>query len=231
MIRVVIAGGSALMREGLAHILRENPSIALSAEARNGYEVITLVGIRKFDVLLLDPLIAGVSGIELIRWLKSKVPQMCILVFSTQSDDPNAIPTIRAGARGFLDKSTTIEQLYTAIYSIAAGRHYVSESVYESLALQAAPAEVRSPHTLLSEREYSVFKALVAGRTNTQIAVELAISVKTVSTHKVRIMEKMGMTTMPELVQYAIREQLLPTVIPSVPSSASIQPANPENID
>jgi DNA-binding NarL/FixJ family response regulator len=209
MIRVVIADGHALLREGLEHILRDSRTIAVVGEACNGYEALTRSRTGGFDVLVLEMSLPGRGGIELIRQLKHEAPSIPILVLTLHEVEQYAAAAFRAGASGFLNKSTSSEQLIAAIHRVASGRPFVNPAVAEQLAFNVQPKDPQLPHIALSEREGEVFTCLLAGDSVKEIAARMGISIKTVSTHKVRMMEKMGLSTVSQLVQYAVQHRLL----------------------
>ena len=209
MIRVVVADDHTLMREGLKRILEDAEDITVVGEAIDGFE--TLVQARRgdFDLLLLDMSMPGKSGVELIRQVKETAPKMPILVLTMHEEEQYAVRAIRAGARGYMTKESAGTQLLTAIRKVAAGRPYISMAVAEQLAIDAMPAHERLPHKDLSNREFEVFSMLVMGKSITEIADALHLSVKTVSTHKTRILQKMALNSLAELVQYAVAYRLL----------------------
>ena len=183
--------------------------MTVAGEAGSGSEVLAQVRERDYDVLVLDMSMPGRSGIELIKQLKAEKPKMRILVLSMHSEAQYAVRAVKAGASGYLTKDSAADQLVAAIRRIAAGGAFVSPETAERLALDFDRPADAPPHTLLSDREFQVFRLIVSGRSVTQIANDLALSVKTVSTHKTRVMEKMGLANQTELIQYAIRHQLL----------------------
>jgi DNA-binding NarL/FixJ family response regulator len=209
MIRVVIADDHTLMREGLQRILEGAPDIVVVGEAVDGFETITLARRGGFDLLLLDMSMPGKSGVELIRQVKEVMPKLPILVLTMHEEEQYAVRAIRAGARGYLTKESAGAQLLCAIRKVAAGRPYISMAVAEQLAIDAMPATDNLPHKELSNREYEVFTMLVIGKSITEIAAALHLSVKTVSTHKTRILQKMALKSLAELVQYAVAYRLL----------------------
>lgn len=209
MIRVLLADDHAIVRAGLKEILADTGDMTVAGEAGSGPEVLALVRARDFDVLVLDMSMPGRSGIELIKQLKSEKPKMRILVLSMHSEAQYAVRSVKAGASGYLTKDSAADQLVAAIRRIAAGGAFLSPETAERLALDFDRPADAPPHTLLSDREFQVFRLIVSGRSVTRIANDLALSVKTVSTHKTRIMEKMGLANQTELIQYAIRHKLL----------------------
>jgi DNA-binding NarL/FixJ family response regulator len=209
MIRVVIADDHTLVREGLKQLLRAAGGIDVIGEARDGHDVLKIVRESDFDVLLLDMSMPGKSGIELIKQVKSEKPRLRILVLSMHQEHQYAVRAIKSGASGYLTKDSASTQLVSAIEKVAGGGAFISAEVAEQLALSAMPQSEGLPHTTLSDREYQVFRMLVSGQAVTAIAEELNLSVKTVSTHKARLMEKMGIDNQAELVRYAIRHRLV----------------------
>lgn len=209
MIRVVIADDHTIVREGLKQLLTAASDLSVAGEARNGQEVLQRVREDDFDVLLLDMSMPGKSGIELIKQVHNEKPKLRILVLSMHEEEQYAVRALKAGAAGYLTKESASAQLVAAIRKVAAGGVFISSAVGEQLALGAMAQTVGPPHTALSDREYQVFEMLVRGTTITDIADRLNLSVKTVSTHKARIMQKMSMTNQAELIRYAIGHRLV----------------------
>jgi DNA-binding NarL/FixJ family response regulator len=208
MIRVVIADDHTIVREGLKQLL-SGPDFNIVGEARDGLEVIQCVRDLDFDVLLLDMSMPKKSGIELIKQVKSEKPKLRVLVLTMHEEQQYAIRAIKAGASGYLTKESATTQLISAIRKVAAGGAFISAAVAEQLALGAMPQAEGALHSTLSDREYQVFQLIVAGKSVTDIAEQLNLSIKTVSTHKARLMEKMGMTNQSELIRYAITHRLV----------------------
>jgi DNA-binding NarL/FixJ family response regulator len=209
MIRVVIADDHTIVREGLRQLLQASSEFEVVSEARDGHEVMQRVRELDFDVLLLDMSMPGKSGMELIKQVKSERPKLRILVLSMHQEHQYAVRAIKAGASGYLTKESASSQLAAAIRKVAGGGAFISAEVAEQLALGAMPQAEGAPHTSLSDREYQVFRMLVAGKTVSEIGEQLNLSVKTVSTHKMRLMEKMGMANQTELIHYAIKHRLI----------------------
>lgn len=209
MIRIVIADDHTIMREGLKRILQEVEDIEVVGEAVDGFEVLATVRKAGFDLLLMDLSMPGRSGVDLIRQIKDEAPKLPILVLTMHEEEQYAVRAIRAGASGYLTKESAGTQLVTAIRKVASGRPFISLEVAEQLAIDAMPARHELPHKDLSDREFEVFNLLVSGKSITEIAVMLHLSVKTVSTHKTRILLKMDSNSLAELVQYAIAHGLL----------------------
>lgn len=209
MIRVVIADDHTIMREGLKRILLGIEEIEVVGEAADGFEVLTLVRNGGFHVLLMDLSMPGRSGVDLIRQIKDESPKLAILVLTMHEEEQYAVRAIRAGALGYLTKESAGTKLVSAIRRVAAGRPFISMEVAEQLAINAMPANIELPHKALSDREFEVFNLLVTGKSITEIAESLHLSAKTVSTHKTRILQKMGSHSLAELVQYAVAHSLL----------------------
>ena len=209
MVRVVIADDHTIVREGLKQLLLAAGSIEVAGEARDGFEVLKLAREKEFDVLLLDLSMPGKSGMDLIKQVKSERPRVRILVLSMHQEHQYAVRAIKAGASGYLTKDSASAQLVSAIEKVAGGGAFISAEVAEQLALGAMPQTEGPPHASLSDREYQVFRMLVSGKAVSEIASELNLSVKTVSTHKARLMEKMGIDNPAELVRYALKHRLV----------------------
>jgi len=209
MIRVLLADDHAIVRAGLKEILADTGDIEVTGEAANGQEVLARVFTQDFDVAVLDMSMPGRNGIELIKLVKAEKPKLRILVLSMHSEEQYAVRALKAGASGYLTKESAADQLVAAIRRIAAGGAYVTPETAERLALGAAPRAVAAAHTLLSDREFQVFRMIARGVSVSQIARELSLSVKTISTHKTRILEKVGLANQAELIRYALEHHLL----------------------
>jgi DNA-binding NarL/FixJ family response regulator len=208
-IRVVIADDHALMREGLRRILATDPAFVVAGEAKDGHEALAAVRAGGFDVLLLDLSMPGRSGIELVRQVKAERPQLQVLVLSMHDEQQFAERAIRAGASGYLTKDTAATQLVAALHKIASGGLFITPAVAEALAMRLQGPVDELPHKRLSDREHEVFLLLAAGGSLTDIAQRLHLSVKTVSTHKTHIFEKLKLGSLAELVRYALAHGLL----------------------
>ena len=209
MIRVLIADDHTIVRDGLRHLLVAAGDIDVRAEARNGLEVIEHVRKTAFDVLLTDMSMPGTSGIELIRQVHAERPKLRILVLSMHEEHQYAVRAIRAGASGYLTKESATLQLVEAIRRVAAGGAFISAEVAQQLALGAMPNATGPLHECLSDREFQIFMLIAGGVSVSDIAAQLFLSVKTVSTHKSNIFQKMRITTQTELIRYALTHRLL----------------------
>ena len=208
MIRVVIADDHTIVREGLKQLLHASSDLEVVGEARDGYEVLQRVRESEFDVLLLDMSMPGKSGMDLIKQVKNERPRLRVLVLSMHQEQQYAVRAIKAGASGYLTKQSASTQLVSAIRKVAAGGAFITPEVGEQLALGAMPKAEGPPHASLSDREFQVFRLLVSGKAVSEIAGQLNLSVKTVSTHKTRLMEKMGISNQAGLIRYAMRHGL-----------------------
>jgi two-component system invasion response regulator UvrY len=209
MIRILIADDHAIVRSGLKQLLSEQVDFLVAGEAANGLEALAQLREQSFDVLLMDMSMPGRSGIELIKQVKTEKPKLAILVLSMHKEEQYAVRALKAGARGYLTKEGAPEQLVAAIRKVACGGVFISAGVAERLALELGENHDATPHALLSDREFQIFRMIASGITIGSIADELSLSVKTVSTHKTRILQKMQMTSSAELIYYAIRHQLI----------------------
>jgi DNA-binding NarL/FixJ family response regulator len=208
VIRVVLADDHTIVREGLKHILAAAPDLEVHGEATDGHEVMQRVRELAFDVLVLDLSMPGKSGMELIKQVKAERPALRIIVLSMHQEQQYAVRAIRAGASGYLTKETASAELVSAIRKVAGGGAYISAEVAERLAHEAHGEAKRAPHESLSDREFEVLQLLVAGVSLTDIGDRLNLSVKTVSTHKARLMQKMDISNQADLVRYAIAHNL-----------------------
>jgi DNA-binding NarL/FixJ family response regulator len=209
MIRVLLADDHAIVRTGLKEILEGTGDIRVAAEAGSGDEALARVRDTEFDVLVLDLSMPGRSGIELIKQIKSERSKLRVLVLSMHSEAQYAVRALKAGASGYLTKEGAADELVAAIRRIAAGGAFVSPETAERLARGLIEPQDTLPHTRLSDREFQVFQAIVAGKSVSEIAKQLSLSIKTVSTHKSNLLEKMGIDNQAELVRYAVRHKLI----------------------
>jgi DNA-binding NarL/FixJ family response regulator len=207
-IRVLIADDHAIVREGLKQIIKLQSAIECAAEASCGEQVLRLLREQDFDLLLLDMTMQGLSGVELIRQVRSLRPALPILILSMHDVAQLALHAIKAGANGYITKGSEPEKIFDAIGRVARGGRYIDPHLSEELTFESAAERPDAPHTLLSLREFEVFRLLAAGHGNQEIAHLLAISEKTVSTYKTRILDKMGMRGVAELVRYAVERDL-----------------------
>ena len=208
-IEVLVADDHPVIRRGLKTILADTRDLVVAGEAHDALSVMELVRRRDWSLLVLDLSMPGRAGLGLIKQVKAERPRLPVLVFSMHIEDQYAVRAIRAGASGYLCKCADAAVVLQAIRSCAAGDVFISEKVAALLAGDAERAGETSPHMLLTDREYGIFQRIVSGAKLTDIAGELSLSIKTVSTHKTNILEKMTLTGPVELVRYAIEHKLL----------------------
>lgn len=209
MIRVLLADDHAIVRAGLRELLTATGDITVIGEATNGQDTLAAVREGGFDVLVLDMSMPGRSGIELIKLVKAEQPKLRVLVLSMHSEKQYAVRAVKAGAAGYLTKESAADELVSAIRRVAGGGAYITPETAERLVLESSSRSEGPLHGRLSDREFEVFRKLVAGRSVTDIAHDLTLSAKTISTHKARILEKMGYSSQAELVRYAVEHGLL----------------------
>lgn len=209
MIRIIIADDHAIFREGVKRIVDSAADITVVGEAADGDAVMRKVRDSEFDVLLLDMSMPGRSGVELIKWIRLHAPNCRVLVLSMHEEVQYAVRAIKAGARGYLTKESAPNLLVEGLRKIASGGAFISSEIAEQLALGAMAGQDSRPHEGLTDREFNVFLLLAVGISNSEIAVKLGISVKTVSTHKANLMQKMGLTNQSDLIRYAMRHELI----------------------
>ncbi|NYH19923.1 response regulator [Paraburkholderia bryophila] len=209
MIRVLIADDHALVRDGLRHILQNASGFDVVGEANDGASTIALVRSHPAEVLVLDLSMPGRNGVELIRQIKEEKPALRILVLTMHAEQQYAVRAFKAGASGYLTKESASAELVSSVGKVASGGVYVSLAMAERFAQSLNEPADTLPHQRLSDREFDVFRRIAAGQTITEIAAELCVSSKTVSTYKTRILEKMQMPHEAALVRYALRHKLL----------------------
>jgi DNA-binding NarL/FixJ family response regulator len=203
--KVLIADDHSIGRDGLKRILAATSDLQVTGEAAGGDETLALVKANDYDVVMLDMSMPGLSGIDLIKRLKLEKPRLKILVLSMHGESQYAARALKAGAAGYLNKDSPAEALLGALRKIAAGGVHIGEAAAASL-LQSGE---KPPHETLSDREFEVMRLLVEGLGPTEIGERLHLSVKTVSTHKTRILDKLGLGSTAELVRYAMEHRLL----------------------
>jgi two-component system, NarL family, invasion response regulator UvrY len=208
-LRVLIADDHAIVRAGLKQFLAEVPDITVAGEAGSGTEALELIRQGEWDVVLLDIAMPDMTGIDVLKRLRHDKPDLPVLILSIYPEEQYAVSMLRAGASGYLTKESAPEQLEQAIRKVATGHRYVSPALAELLALEVGGDAGRPAHETLSQREFQVFSKLAAGKAVSEIAGELCLSVKTISTYRARILEKMGMKNNAELTYYAIKNHLI----------------------
>lgn len=209
MIRILIADDHAVVRQGIKQILRDVPEVAVSGEVVNGDEALDRLRREEWDLLIMDISMPGRNGLEVLKLIKHERPKFPVLVLSMHSEDQFAVRMLKAGAAGYLTKESAPEELVKAIRKILAGGKYVSPTLAEKLAFDMNVDSERQPHELLSDRDFQVMRMIAIGKTVKEIAEDLTLSVKTVSTYRARILEKLNMRTNAELIHYAIQNNLV----------------------
>jgi DNA-binding NarL/FixJ family response regulator len=205
MIRVLLADDHQIVRDGLRGILAAQADVEVAGEAADGDQALALVRANDYDVAVLDLSMPGLSGLDLVKRLKREKPQLRLLVLSMHGEQQYAARALKAGASGYLTKDSASAQLIGALRKVAAGGVHVSDTAAASLVAGVSGA----PHEALSDREFEVLKLLAGGASPTDIARQLHLSVKTVSTHKTRVLEKLGLGGTAELVRYALEHKLV----------------------
>lgn len=209
MIRVLIADDHPVVRQGLKQILGEVREMVVAGEAINGQEALDKVRAEAWDVVVLDISMPDHSGLDILKQLRSERPKLPVLVLSMYSEDQYAMRVLKAGASGYLTKDSAPNELVKAIRKVVTGGRYVSPFLAEKLAFEIGADSSKPPHETLSDREFQVLGLLAAGKSVKEIAAELSLSVKTVSTYRARLLQKMNLTTNAELIHYAIQNHLI----------------------
>jgi DNA-binding NarL/FixJ family response regulator len=208
MIRLLIADDHAVVRQGLSRVVTIAADIEVVAEAKDGDELLQHLNKGRVDLVLTDMNMPGLSGTELIKTIRSRFPTLPILVFSMHSESQIASQALKMGAQGYITKDSEPEILLTAIRRCAQGSHYVSADVASDLLFNQTGKDA-APHQKLSDREMQIFLLLAAGKSVNEIGEQLHISAKTVSTHKFRLMQKLALDSLSDLIRYALRYQLI----------------------
>jgi len=209
VIRILIADDHAILRRGLKEILVVEFKEAVFGEVGNAGEVLAEIKARTWNLVILDITMPGRSGFDLLQELKILQPDLPVLVLSVHPESQYAKRMLRSGAAGYMNKETAPKELITAVRKVLDGGRYVSAALAEKLALDLGAAAARIPHERLSNREFEVMRMIASGKTVTQIAEDLHVSATTVSTHRARILDKMGLANNAELMRYALRNGLI----------------------
>jgi DNA-binding NarL/FixJ family response regulator len=209
MIKILIADDHAIVRQGLRQIVSADNQLAIAGEVENGAELLNFVRKQPVDVVVLDISMPGRNGLEVLKELKRDYPFLPVIVLSMYPEDQYAVRVLKAGASGYMTKESAPEELVKAIRKAFKGGKYISPEVAELLAGYIETKTLDEPHKSLSDREFEVFMMLATGKTVGQISADLNLSVKTVSTYRTRIMEKMQMVTNADLIRYALDFKLI----------------------
>lgn len=209
MIRILVADDHAVVRQGVKQILADVTDMTVQDEAQNGPETLKKVTDNNYDVVLLDISMPGRSGLEVLEDIKAQHPKLAVLILSMHPEEQYAVRALRAGASGYLTKASAPQELIGAIRKVAGGGKYVTSSLAEKLADELEIDTEKLPHEHLSNREHQVMLMLAEGKSVSDIADELCLSVKTISTYRTRVMSKMGMKKNAELTLYAVHNKLI----------------------
>ncbi|HTS76401.1 MAG TPA: response regulator transcription factor [Bryobacteraceae bacterium] len=209
MIRVLVADDHPLLRSGLKHVLSQEPDLLLAGEAEDSEQVLARLAEPGWDVVILDITMPGRGGLECLREIRRLHPEVPVLVLSMHPEEQFAVRAIKSGASGYLNKTNAANEVVSAIRKIVTGKKYVSANLAEMLANALDSDTDRAPHESLSDREFQVMCKIASGKTVSQIAAEITLSVKTVSTYRARVLEKMSMRNNAELTRYAIQRNLV----------------------
>ena len=209
MIRILIADDHPLIRKGLRQILSDYKSIQKIDEASNGFDVLTMIEKNNYDAVILDISMPGKDGIDILGDIKKRKPRLPILMLSIQPEEQYAIRALKLGASGCINKATAPEELINAIKKVVKGQRHINQKVDEILVGNLSGNDSEYPHKKLSEREFQVMLLITSGNNLTEIADKLFLSIKTVSTYKVRLLRKMGMHKTTQLIDYVLKNKLL----------------------
>jgi DNA-binding NarL/FixJ family response regulator len=209
VIRVLVADDHAVVRRGLKQILTAEPDMTVVAEAADGQEVLDTTRRHPCDVVVLDITMPGRSGLEVLKELKRLRPKLPVLVLSIHPEDQLAVRVLKAGGAGYMTKETAPEELVTAVRAVVRGGRYVSPRLAEKIARDLGTDLDKPRHERLSDREYEVMCLIASGKTVSEVAERLTLSVKTISTYRARVLEKMGLRNNAELTHYAITNRLV----------------------
>ncbi len=209
MLKVLIADDHAVVRQGLRQILAEIPELSVVGEAENGQDALNQVRSEPWDVLVLDMSMPGRGGLDILKDVRRERPETRVLVLSMHPEDQFAVRMLKAGAAGYLTKETATDELVKAVRKVLTGAKYISPTLAEKLAFDVDRDNDKPLHEKLSDREFQVMRRLAAGQTVQQIADELILSPKTISTYRARVLEKLELKSNAELIHYAIGNKLV----------------------
>jgi two-component system invasion response regulator UvrY len=209
VIRVLIVDDHPVVRQGIRQIVESTDDIVVGGEATTGHEVADLLARMPCDLVLLDLSLPDVDGLDLLKRLCDQPKEVPVLVLTIHSEEQFAIRCLKAGAGGYLTKEAASSELVIAIRKIVSGGRYIPSPLAERLAAYLGPDGEKPPHERLSDREYQVLRLIAMGKSTRQIAADLTLSAKTVSTYRTRVLEKMRLTSTAELVSYALRHRLI----------------------
>ena len=209
MIKLIIADDHPIVREGLKQIIADSQHFTVSDEAGDGPELLDKVRKEDFDVIILDLKMPVMDGLDVLKQLKVEKPRIPVIILTVHPEAQYALRILRAGASGYLTKESVSTELITAIRKVHRGGKYISPGLAEKIAFALDTDSEKMLHETLSDREYQVMYMIASGKTVTEIAEEISLSVKTISTYRARILEKMNMKTNAELTRYAFQNSLI----------------------
>jgi DNA-binding NarL/FixJ family response regulator len=209
MYKILIADDHSVVRQGVKQILLDEFQQAEIGEAQNAQRVLEMLAEEKWDAAVLDLTMPGTNGLDLLKQIKHTWPRLPVLILSMHTEDQYAVRALKAGASGYLTKESASAELVTALHRVLGGGKYISPPVADALLTHVKSDDTRPLHELLSDREYQVLLLIASGKEVTQISEALALSVKTVSTYRARVLEKMKMRTNAELTMYAVNNKLV----------------------
>ncbi len=209
MTKVLVADDHAIVRAGISKIINDHPGMEVLDEASSGAEVLQLVGEKSYDIIILDINMPNISGLDALKQLQSIQPDTPVLILSMYPESQYATRTLKAGASGYLTKEAAPENLIEAIQKVKNGGRFITPELAEQLAFTFGKESRENPHEVLSDREYQVMCAIASGKSASEIARDLHLSVKTVSTYRTRILEKMEFENNAQLTHYVIKNNLL----------------------
>lgn len=210
MTRILIIDDHMIIRRGLSQILAEHPQIEQIAEAADGPNAMQALRSARFDVVLLDIALGDRDGLDVLKSMRSEFPALGIIMLSVYSETQFGVRSIKSGANAYLNKGSSPETLFAAIFKVADGGIYITPGIAELLAKNVRQDKTQTPHDALSNREFQVLQLLVSGHSVSEIAQQLSLSVNTISTYRSRICEKLGVRSLVELLTYATRHELIP---------------------
>jgi len=209
MLRILIADDHAIIRKGLKQILLEEYPSAVIEEVNDAEGAIKKTISQEWDVIICDLSMPGRSGLDVVQQVKQNFPKLPVLILSIHPEEQYAIRTLKAGAAGYLSKDAATEELVKAVQRVLQGRKYISSSLAEKMATELDQDISKPPHELLSDREFEIFKMVAAGKTVSEIAEQLSLSITTVSTYRARLLTKMNLKTNAELTRYGLENKLI----------------------
>lgn len=209
MINVLVVDDHAVVRAGVQHFIAGMPNMQVAGEAASAEEAIRMIRAQSWDIVLLDIAMPDKSGVEVLKQIKREKPELPVLILSMHPENRYAVQILRSGASGYVQKEALATELVTAIQTILRGHKYISPAVAELLTMDPGADSEKPLHETLSPREYEIFYKLSQGESVTSIADELCLSVKTVSTYRTRVLQKMSMTSNADIIYYAIKQNLI----------------------